>query len=373
MTATINELTLKLANNLLEKNAQMNMVAISGYIAYFTLLLLNFGLQGQAKYDLSAFLDCNYSFLEFSFEKNIFEYDCINLLTIDEFYQIGSVRSAIFHSRLLVESFKEVAGETYDFEFKSIDSTNIANQNKTINEWTNLLKSVPYKYIFSEAYRTEFILFIFNEFYIKFRWLIPANTRYSRNQIFTDINSMEYKIRMMRMIDYFGFYNDTDLKASIVFVKLEINGTYAAIVLPFIDNNIAYVLKHMNNEKFETWFDKSESKKMQLYLPHFGIVNQISLKSFLEFYNMRYLFVYYGADLTKIIRGAGYINDLIQVSAIRINESGSHMSTPPREPIIYRKSNKIPSFYVSRPFIFYLYNSNKNLVLHFSFIKHPNY
>ncbi|KII73632.1 Serpin B13 [Thelohanellus kitauei] len=373
MSGTINELTLKLANYLYEKHAQMNTVSFSGYMAYFTLLLLNFGLQGQAKYDLSAFLDCNYSYIEFSFEKNVFEYECISLLTIDEFYQIGSVRSAIFNSILLVESFKQMAIETYDFEFKSINPTNIADQYKTITEWTNLLKNAPYKYLFPEAYGTELEIFIFNELFIKFRWLIPANIRYSGNQIFTDINSMQYQIRMMRMIDFFGFYNDTDLKASIVFVKLELNGTYAAIVLPFVDNNIAYVLKNMNDQHFKTWFEHSEQKKIELHIPHFGIVNKISIKSFLEFYNMNNLFVYNGADFTNMVGGAGYINDIIQVSAIHINESGSHMSSPRREPIMYRKSTKIPSFYVSRPFIFYLYNSNQNLVLHFSFVKHPNY
>ncbi|KII73634.1 hypothetical protein RF11_08250 [Thelohanellus kitauei] len=227
MADTINQLSLKLANYYFDNHEEMTTISVSGYVTYFTLLLINFGLQGQAKYDLSAFLDCNYSYIEFSFEKNVFEYECINLLRMDELSHIGSARSAIFHSRYLFETFQLMAIQSFDFQPKPIDPVNSQHQYFSIYEWSNIFKKLPHGYIFSESQLSELILFIVNEIEIKFQWFAPANKRYTRTKTFTDIYSRQYEIKMMRLIDYLSFYNDLQLKASIYFVRLKQTGILA--------------------------------------------------------------------------------------------------------------------------------------------------
>ncbi|KII73626.1 hypothetical protein RF11_08241 [Thelohanellus kitauei] len=84
-----------------------------------------------------------------------------------------------------------------------------------------------------------------------------------------------------------------------------------------------------------------------------------------------HLFIKHGADFSKMIMGDGYINDYIQVSTIMVNEIGSHATTPSNHYTSVRATSTTVLFNVSRPFIFYLYNSENNLMLHISVVTDP--
>ncbi|KII71330.1 hypothetical protein RF11_05715 [Thelohanellus kitauei] len=165
---------------------------------------------------------------------------------MNEFSMVGTIKSAIFHSRQLVETFKQFGIEKYDFEFINIDPINTARQHNTINQWSKHLLNVPFHHIISQIIREELILLIVNEYSVRFKWLFPINKRYTKDETFTDINSKSHDVRMMRMVDIMKCYIDTELQASIVFVNLETNGTYAAIVLPFPENNVKNLVRNMN-------------------------------------------------------------------------------------------------------------------------------
>ncbi|KII73625.1 hypothetical protein RF11_08240 [Thelohanellus kitauei] len=246
MTDSVNKLTLNLAKYYLEQNRGVNTISVSGYLAYFTLLLVNTGLQGQAKYDLSAFLDCNYSYLQFSECYKFLEYECIHSFTIDEFSMIGRVKSAIFHSSPPVEDFKRIAYESYDFEHISIHPTDGARQYYAMEYWTELLKNVPISRILPESVYTELKLMILHEYIVSFKWLKPAKARYTQIAPFTDLYSRIIPVKMMRMIDYYKCFHDDDVRASILFIDLETNGTYAVVVLPYLNENIMDVIKRLN-------------------------------------------------------------------------------------------------------------------------------
>ncbi|KII73955.1 hypothetical protein RF11_03762 [Thelohanellus kitauei] len=245
MADTINELTLKLANFLLHENERINSVSISGYITYLTLLLLNIGLQGQAKYDLSVLLNCNYSYIQYSLIKNVFEFDCIHSFKMDEFMKVGNVKSAIFHSNHHMETFQAIAMETYNFELIEVDPRNNDLQKFIINYWGQTLKHVPFHDILFEPYTTDLQLLIINEYFISFKWKLPANPRYTNILEFTDISFITTQVKMMRMVDHYRFYNDQELQALIAFIELEEKNTYAVVVLPYLNNNIQSVLKGM--------------------------------------------------------------------------------------------------------------------------------
>ncbi|KII73628.1 hypothetical protein RF11_08244 [Thelohanellus kitauei] len=103
------------------------------------------------------------------------------------------------------------------------------------------------------------------------------------------------------------------------------------------------------------------------------MINKIHLRPFLEYYLQGALFSDHGADFTKVIIGGGYINDYIQVYGIKVDETGSNVPPLHYEPVSRRMSSTSQPFLVSRPFIFYLYNSNNNLVLHFAIVTDPFY
>ncbi|KII63930.1 Serpin B11 [Thelohanellus kitauei] len=367
MADSINELTLKLANYLLVNSGKRNTFSISGFIAYLTLSLVNKGIKGPSKDQLSDFLNCNYSLKEISYQIYAVEYNCIDYFGIEEFYNVGSVKSAFFHSQLPVESFKQMALESYDTELHPIDPTNNDRQIETINEWGKTLVDVPFSDIFTDLYKDEISLLIINEYYVCFQWKIPYMKRLTTNKIFTDINSEIIIVETMRKIEYLKYYNDKDLRADIVFVPLQETNMSAAIVLPH-ENNIKDVLKRMNSQKMNKWFNDSLPKIIDLYLPKFEFINKINLKNFLKQNNLNFLFDEIEADLTGIIKDGGYINDYIHASSISINEIGSYLTPPKRDPIIHFGSTTTLTFMVNRPFVFYLFNITNHLVLHLSVV-----
>ncbi|KII64047.1 hypothetical protein RF11_09880 [Thelohanellus kitauei] len=245
MADSITEFTLKLARHLLVVNGQVGVVSISGFVGYLTLLLVDQGLRGPAKDHLSEFLDCNYSFIGISYTNDL-EFECQNIFRMDEFRHIGSVKSAIFHSQKSVETFKQMALEFYDMEFQEIEPFSNTRQYYIITEWANSLRGVPMNDILVEPYGKELSLLMINEYTIRFQWRTPFLLRSTKKVSFTDITNKEHMILMMRMVDYFKFYNDLYLKASVVFIPLVDQDIFAAAVLPDEDNNVIELLKNMN-------------------------------------------------------------------------------------------------------------------------------
>ncbi|KII67021.1 hypothetical protein RF11_07560 [Thelohanellus kitauei] len=122
----------------------------------------------------------------------------------------------------------------------------------------------------------------------------------------------------------------------------------------------------MNN-----WFYNSEKKRISLYLPILGIVNKISLKSFLSFHHLEGVFNESQADLSKMIKGGGFINEIIHISSIKIDERGSYLPFVPFDAPTILKVYASMSIFVTKPFILYLYKSTNNLTLHISVIVQP--
>ncbi|KII73956.1 Serpin I2 [Thelohanellus kitauei] len=370
MADTINELTLKIARYFIENSERLDIVSVSGYVAYLTFLLVNIGLRGQAKYELSLFLNCNFSSIDYSPIDNIFNYECIDFFRMEEFFKIGMAQSAIFYSKPLVERFVQIALETYGFDHSYIDPTNIDIQTYTIEQWMKSIMKAPI-YDLLQNLKEELRLLIINAYFVRFKWKIPCIKRHTHFGHFTNIYSEKIKVYMIRMIDDYRYYNDEDFKTSVVFVALEQNDTYAAIVLPGEGINIFYVIEHMNSHKIKKWFNESQIAIIAVFLPRFKMFTKYSLRSFLEFYNISSIFKSNQADLTRMIKGEGYINDFLHVSAISVNESGSFTTSIPNPITPYTMSSKFPQFSALRPFIFYLYNSKHNIVLHFSVILDP--
>ncbi|KII64280.1 Serpin B13 [Thelohanellus kitauei] len=366
MAQSLNDFTLKLANYLLEQNTGMNSVSISGFMAYMTLSLLNKGLRGPAKRQLFDFLNCNSS----KNEKNM-EDECRDSFRSDEFSSIGSLKSTLFHSQPLVENFRQTAIETHGMDIQAIHRTNIDQQIQTINEWGNSIPDVSIRPILTEPFESPLRLLIINQYSVRFHWKSALGKRNTNKDTFFYLNSKSIQIKMMRIVDYFRYYEDTYLKASIIFVRLKEKDIFATIVKPYIPGEILDLVKKLTSDRMYIWNLDAKVKKFHLRIPKFRFVKKYSLKSFLESFKLNSLFKNNEADFTSIIKGGGYLNDLIHVSAIRVNEDGSYSSSDQTETGLLRAGPSTPLIEATNPFIFYLYNSSNNLILHFSVVMDP--
>ncbi|KII66650.1 Serpin H1 [Thelohanellus kitauei] len=277
MADAINDITLKLANYLFEQHGEFHSVSISGIITYLTLLLVNFGLMGPAKYHLLDFLNCNYSFLEISHSMYILNYKCIDYFTMDEFLKVGRVKTAFFHSMPPIENFQQTALQYFDVDLQSIDAKNKDSQLRTLNEWGKTLQDVPFSDIFIESYKKELSLLIINEYFLRFQWEMPFHPESTKKGKFKNINSRIVGVEMMRRVQFLRYYDDQELNASIAFIELLEKNVYAALVLPNEDDGVMDLLKRMNvilkfntepnNEEMVSWFccQTNRCKITQIY------------------------------------------------------------------------------------------------------------
>ncbi|KII73637.1 hypothetical protein RF11_08253 [Thelohanellus kitauei] len=105
---------------------------------------------------------------------------------------------------------------------------------------------VPFHYIIYETLPADLKLLIINEYFVGFKFMNSAKKKYSKRSTFIDKNNRKIKVTMMRMVDFFRFFNDTQLKASVFFIDLTLNGTYAALVVPHNDNNPKNIVNNLN-------------------------------------------------------------------------------------------------------------------------------
>ncbi|KII60626.1 Glia-derived nexin [Thelohanellus kitauei] len=371
MVDNVNEMTLKLANFLLTENQQLNMVSISGVIAYMTLSLITIGLLGPSKYELLDFLNCSYSLEEYSYPEYFLIYKCMDVSALDDFSKIGSVKTAIFHSKPALEYFKQIALESFDIDLQSIHSRNNEHQLLTIIHWSKTLKDVPFNILHHEPIKIKLSLLLISEYFIHFQWKTPFDVQSTKKTVFVDCYNNNRDVEIMRMVDYLRYYDDSELKAWIVFVALEDTDVFAAIVLPYYKNRLVDVLKKMSSKKMETWFHSSFPQRIDLRLPKFGFINKSRLRYFMLFHKLNSLFDRGEADFTNLVKDGGYINDYYHYSSIKINEYGSYNTTVRRSSLRLRGGSSTKLFFVSRPFIFYLYKSTNNLTLYFSVITQP--
>ncbi|KII64058.1 Antithrombin-III [Thelohanellus kitauei] len=371
MAEKVNEFTFKLANFLIEEDGRLFAFSISGFIAYLTLSLVNKGLTGSTKDQLIDLLNCNFSNIEISNTRSRMENQCTDLLRMNQFSKIGSAKSAIFHSKPVMEIFSQIALEYYDTEMRSVDPTNNDLQQARINAWGNTLLEVPYTNIFVESYNEELSLLIMNEYFARFKWKIPFHPQATRRGFFKDIGMNEIAVNFLKKVEYLKYYNDTALGASIVFLSLEEYDTYGAIVLPYPDNNIQDLLRKIKSQKIYVWFHDSDAIRIELHLPEFELVNRISLKPFLEHNKLSSLFNKNGADLTNMIKNGAFINDYMHVSSIRLNDKGSYVTTATEDPRRSYTSSKTLKFIADKPFILYFYDKSNNLILYISVVTTP--
>ncbi|KII67022.1 Alpha-1-antitrypsin [Thelohanellus kitauei] len=374
MADIINDLTLKLANYFMADDDHLSSFSVNGLITYLTLSLVNIGLLGPVKYQLLDFLKCNYTFVLISYPSYFLQYKCVDSFTLDEFLKIGNVKSAIFHSSPIIQNFRQIAHQTINMEFYHIDPKNKENQSSTIFEWARRLEDISFQININEPYEQDLSLLVMNQYYTRFQWKTPFHLRSTkRSQKFTDVYNVEREVQMMRRVEILKYCNDPFMKASMVFIPLQEDDLYAAVVLPYFDSTLKNLLKIMTNKTFESWFDKSFPQKVDLRLPKFGFDNKISLKPFLEFHQLSSLFNQDDADLSNMVSERGYLNDYIHVSSIKINESGSYLPfTEDGQDVLHiRYNNPHQRLTITKPFLFYIYKSTEKLILHFSVITHP--
>ncbi|KII61682.1 hypothetical protein RF11_08235 [Thelohanellus kitauei] len=241
----MNKLTLQLANHLLEIRPT-EPISINGVIAYMTLSLLNTRLEGNEKFQFFDLLSLNFSPKALSSASYLYDLTTVASYANDEFSSVGIGKSGIFHSKTLDKYFELMAKHAYHMDLQDINYPNQGFQIKLINNWVKSLNDTPFGDIIIDHFPEEIQLVIINEYFIRFKWRFPSKKKFTKMQYFTDIFYRFIKVKTMRIVDVAKYYEDVNLKASVVIIQLKDQEISAVIALPYKNNTVYNLLKRMN-------------------------------------------------------------------------------------------------------------------------------
>ncbi|KII69368.1 hypothetical protein RF11_06277 [Thelohanellus kitauei] len=370
----INDATLQLAKYFLGVGEASQNLAFSGLLSYLTLAVVNVGLGGQTKYQLSEYLHYNFTFTrkrkrnDFHTEKKVY------LLGMDQLQNISVVHSSIFHSGRIQTSFMKMATEIFDLDFILTNSSDITQRMQIIQEWLHERMPIINAHSYAIPIENQFSTIILNTCYIQHEWEQIFNKERTTAQIFIGPEGNTW-VQMMNNTDGFRYYEDHRNGAKLVYLPFKDQDIYGAIVLPNPAIRIESVLVKVN------WFRYSTIKEVNLMMPKFKIGNIIDMKRPLNNFNITRLFSREDANMSIMMTDSGYLNDYFQFSSIDINEFGSYVKVEPEKYVedeseVYFSNStgfspKIINFHVNRPFIFFIYDRTNRLILFIAVVKNP--
>ncbi|KII69367.1 Serpin A3-8 [Thelohanellus kitauei] len=336
---TINNATILLARCFLEDGIQSKNFAFSGLLSYLTLAVINIGLQGPTKYQLSEYLNNNFTHSSYQMTTNK-KAQRRYLVGMEYLESISQVYSSIFYSGRTEENFEQMAMELFDFELFHIHGSTVSQRIQIVLDWIHEKMPVIGGYSFKMPFDDEFSTTILNTCYIKHKWDQMFNTKKTTAQLFTNGYDQKIVVPMMKNMDAFKVYEDPMIGSRTLFMPFENEDIYAAIVVPF-HSSIEHILNKINvrilTNLRATLFSREE------------------------------------ADMSQMMKDPAYLNDYYQFASIDINESGTYVEVTPE--VISNNSTNIPKnilqFHVDKPFIFYIYARPLKLIIFFAVVTNP--
>ncbi|KII69369.1 Serpin I2 [Thelohanellus kitauei] len=354
-------------------------------MSYLTLALINVGLEGETKYQLSEYMNYNFSFRTRKPSSDDMSYYKLYLVGLESLRTVSVVHSSVFHSGRIQIKFMEMAKELLEIEFIRTNSSIFTERMYIILQWLHDRMHILGGHAYFVPVEEEYSTLIINTCYIHYNWERMFNSEKTTIQEFWINDKNSIPVPMMNITDVFRYYDDARTLTEIVFLPFEGQDIYAVIVLPNRLITVEYLLSYIDSISIHRWLRYSTVKEVNVMIPKFKIFNMIDLKQPLNHFNVTRLFSQKYADMSKMMIDPGYLNSYFQFASIDIQESGAHVMGEPRvdsnefqdteEQIIDNDSSEahvpIINFHVNRPFIFYVFERSNELILFFTVVTTP--
>jgi serpin B len=215
------------------------------------------------------------------------------------------------------------------------------------------------------------VMFLINAIYFKGIWTVEFNKDNTEDGIFHLGNGSDKTVRMMRMEDEIGYY-ENDL-----FQACELNygrGNFSMIVLlPKSNQNVGAIVENLNPENWDAWTSSFLTCTVNLTLPRFTFGYEKELNDILSLMGMGIAF---GpeADFTGInSRGELYIDYVKHKTFVEVNEEGTEAAAVTIVAILETTSgpNNVVYMVVDRPFLFAIREKTTNTILFLGKVAKP--
>ncbi|KII65191.1 Glia-derived nexin [Thelohanellus kitauei] len=224
--------------------------------------------------------------------------------------------------------------------------------------------------IFDESRLSPNTVIFLSTLWFRTDWTTNFNREHTQQDTFYNDKGQELIVSMMNRESLDGIFDCPDHNFRIIFSSLTTPNMFSAIVLPRDENTVHDVLKNFKINELKTYFDQSKLKYVKLKLPKFTIRAKNDFENILMNFGITDIFDQTSADFGRMTSQNVFIGSLVQVSNMVIDE-GDMVKTDSNPQM--QKSNSEPyHFFVTRPFLVFIYSSAEKAVIISAVVTHPN-
>ncbi|QLH54802.1 MAG: hypothetical protein CH6_4141 [Candidatus Kapaibacterium sp.] len=295
--------------------------------------------------------------------KNIFP----TLCSLDKNVEFKIANSVWCRKGIIFEpDFLDALVNYYNAYAETLDFSS-PNAKEVINKWVEentkgkiqeIIKSIP----------NYAVMYIINALYFKGKWKYQFDKSKTTDGDFL-VNEEHYvRTKFMVQSGKYECFFDKEFNA----IRLPYGkGDYAMVVLlPNTDIPIDDFISNLDRNKWENCVNNlKETEEVTLYIPRFKSEFEVNLNQILKSMGMEIAFSDF-ADFSKLCKTVPcQITDVVHKTYIEVNEEGTEAAAATSVEIGYTSSK--PSFYLTRPFVYVIYERNTGAILFLGKLLNP--
>ncbi|XP_070699096.1 protein Z-dependent protease inhibitor [Pempheris klunzingeri] len=264
------------------------------------------------------------------------------------------------HHQFEVEKlFEEQIKTFFDGDIKSLDFMDTKRSISLINEY------IKHK---TEDKVTDMIstlnvatqLMLINTIFFQGTWQMPFNPNFTDSASFYIDNYSVVQVPMMFKEDKFYTMVDYPLGAKVLKLPYQ-DGVSMLILLPNKGMDYTVIDDEITTDKFLNWIKNLQKTKLEISIPKFKMEQSYSLHKLLPDMGMASIFSN-SANLTKLSQDHGLkVSEVLHKAVIEVDEAGT---TAAAATSIGITPYSLPrTFFVNRPFFFFIYHEDTNCLL----------
>lgn len=282
--------------------------------------------------------------------------------------QLDQHMAMFLSEKLDVEkAFEEQMREYFEAEIKTVDFTNAGQCVTYINEYIKDKTKGRLKDMLSSL-DPETMLMLVNTIFFRGEWSSPFNPNLTKTAPFYIDNYNVVQVQMMFREARFSMGRDNSLGAKVLKLPYD-HGVSMLILLPNKGVDYTTIDDEINAERFRSWIQNMNEKKVEVHLPKFKMEESYELHKLLPDMGISTLFTNI-ANLTNLHKTRALkVSEVLHKAVIDVDEAGTTAAAATTVGIT--PYSLPPMFIANRPFFFFIYHEDTNALLFMGRVINP--
>ncbi|XP_048219520.1 serpin B4-like [Perognathus longimembris pacificus] len=275
-----------------------------------------------------------------------------------------------------IQEYIDNVKKFYLANVESLDFANNAEESrKKINAWVESQTNDKIKDLFPDGSLDQnTILVLVNAIYFKGQWLQKFEKENTQEGTFWLNKDVSKPVQMMSQTKHFRFTSLEDEQAKILEIPYKGKELSMVLLLPNEVDGLQKLQDNLTAEKLINWTSAEImlETEVQLRLPRFKLEKKCDLGDILKSLGMVDAFSPHKADLSGMSQDRRLaVTKVFHQSFVEVNEEGTEAAASTGVSIGVTSAPMLQEFYCDHPFLFFIKENKKNLILFFGRFASP--